>query len=367
MPATQTIAVNLLSVVPGRVGGAEEYAVRVLSAYAQHGPADIRPVLYVLDGFQEAHPELARSFETEVCPVNGHSRSRRVLAESTWLARRTTGAAHHFGGRLPLRAGRPIAVTIHDLQPLDHPERFSKTKAAYLSWAIPRSIRRADVVIGVSDRVSERLRSGFPIDPQKVFTVSSGVAAVAQAPPASANPPTILYPAATYPHKNHLVLIEAFEKLADHHPEVRLVLTGGAGRAETQVATAVANSPHTSRIDRTGRVPENELVQRMAAATVLAFPSSYEGFGLPVLEAMALGVPVVVGADTPAADLVAEPAQMIDPTDANAWAEALALLISEPNQRHQAALQGLARAQTHLWEYSAAQLEQAWRRLLASN
>ena len=367
MPATQTIAVNLLSVVPGRVGGAEEYAVRVLSAYAQHGPADIRPVLYVLDGFQTAHPELVGSFETEVCPVNGYSRGRRVLAESTWLARRATGAVHHFGGRLPWRTGRPTAVTIHDLQPLDHPERFSTTKAAYLSWALPRSIRRADVVVGVSDRVTQRLSEGFPIDPQKIVTVSSGVPEVAEQPAVSTGPPTILYPAATYPHKNHLVLIDAFNQLAERHPEVRLVLTGGAGRAETQVATAVANSPHTSRIDRTGRVPENELVQRMAAATVLAFPSSYEGFGLPVLEAMALGVPVVVGADTPAADLVAEPAQMIDPTDANAWAEALALLISEPNQRHQAALQGLARAQTHLWEHSAAQLEQAWRRLLASN
>jgi glycosyltransferase involved in cell wall biosynthesis len=211
------------------------------------------------------------------------------------------------------------------------------------------------------------LSEGFPIDPQKIVTVSSGVPEVAEQPAVSTGPPTILYPAATYPHKNHLVLIDAFNQLAERHPEVRLVLTGGAGRAETQVATAVANSPHTSRIDRTGRVPENELVQRMAAATVLAFPSSYEGFGLPVLEAMALGVPVVVGADTPAADLVAEPTQMIDPTDANAWAEALAFLISEPNQRHQAAQQGLARAQAHRWEHSAAQLEQAWRLLLAKN
>ncbi|MBT3247631.1 MAG: glycosyltransferase, partial [Actinobacteria bacterium] len=226
MPATQTIAVNLLSVVPGRVGGAEEYAVRVLSAYAQHGPADIRPVLYVLDGFQEAHPELARSFETEVCPVNGYSRGRRVLAESTWLARRATGAVHHFGGRLPWRTGRPTAVTIHDLQPLDHPERFSTTKAAYLSWALPRSIRRADVVVGVSDRVTQRLSEGFPIDPQKIVTVSSGVPEVAEQPAVSTGPPTILYPAATYPHKNHLVLIDAFNQLAERHPEVRLVLTG---------------------------------------------------------------------------------------------------------------------------------------------
>ena len=365
MPATQTIAVNLLSVVPGRVGGAEEYAVRVLSAYAQHGPADIRPVLYVLDGFQTAHPELVESFETEVCPVNGHSRGRRVLAESTWLARRATGAVHHFGGRLPWRTGRPTAVTIHDLQPLDHPERFSTTKAAYLSWALPRSIRRADVVVGVSDRVTQRLSEGFPIDPQKIVTVSSGVPEVAEQPAVSTGPPTILYPAATYPHKNHLVLIDAFNQLAERHPEVRLVLTGGAGRAEAQVIDAVANSPHTDRIDRLGRVPENELVERMAAATVLAFPSSYEGFGLPVLEAMAMGVPVVAGAGTPAADLVNDPALLADPNDVAAWAQALDRLVSDPDSCYQAAQKGLARAQAHRWEYSAAQLEQAWRLLIA--
>ena len=367
MPATQTIAVNLLSVVPGRVGGAEEYAVRVLSAYAQHGPADIRPVLYVLDGFQTAHPELVESFETEVCPVNGHSRGRRVLAESTWLPRqlKSTDAVHHFGGRIPFRTKRPAAVTVHDLQPLDHPEYFSTTKAAYLSWALPRSIRSADVIVGISSEISARIRSEFPVKPTNVTTVHFGVKEVVTQPSVPANPPVIIYPAATYPHKNHVVLIDAFNQLADEHPDVLLVLTGGAGRAESDVTAAVANSRHTDRIERTGRIPAAELYARMASATVLAFPSSYEGFGLPALEASALGVPVVVGAGTPTAAGVDQQEFTIEPTNVSAWATALSRMLSDPQRRRQSAEIGLTQARKYLWEHSAAQLEQAWRLLLA--
>ena len=339
----------------------------MLSAFAQHGPADIRPVLYVLDGFQTAHPELVGSFETEVCPVNGVSRGRRVLAESTWLPQqlKAVDAVHHFGGRIPFRTTRPAAVTVHDLQPLDHPERFSATKAAYLSWALPRSMRRADVIVCVSDEVTARIRSDFPVNPTNVTTVYFGVKEVAEQPATPASPPVIIYPAATYPHKNHGVLIDAFNQVADEHPDVLLVLTGGAGRAESDVTAAVANSRHTDRIERTGRIPAAELRNRMASATVLAFPSSYEGFGLPALEANALGVPVVVGAGTPTAAGVNQPELAIEPTDVSAWATALSRMLSDPQRRHQSAEIGLTQARKYLWEHSAEQLEQAWRLLLA--
>jgi len=322
---TCRLAVNLLSLVPGDVGGAEEYAVRTLAAYGRHGPADLRPVVYLSQAALDAHPDLGQAFDVEVRPGDGRSRPRRILAESTWLARRTTGmAVHHLGGRIPARSGRPVAVTVHDLQPLDEPLNFSLIKRRYLGWALPRSVRRADLVVAVSDQVGRRIIDQLGTDPSRVVIVPIGAGAVATSPAEPSDPPTILYPAVTHPHKNHLMLVEAFTRLADHHPTARLVLTGGPGTAEAEVANAVAASRHGDRITRTGRIPAADLAARLATAIVVAFPSTYEGFGIPVLEAMAAGVPVLVADGTPAADLVADlfanRGVVLAPHDPQVWA-----------------------------------------------
>ena len=367
---TCRLAVNLLSLVPGDVGGAEEYAVRTLAAYGRHGPADLRPVVYLSQAALDAHPDLGRAFDVEVHPGDGRSRPRRILAESTWLARRTTGmAVHHLGGRIPARSGRPVAVTVHDLQPLDEPLNFSLIKRRYLGWALPRSVRRADLVVAVSDQVGRRIIDQLGTDPSRVVIVPIGAGAVATSPAEPSDPPTILYPAVTHPHKNHLMLVEAFTRLADHHPTARLVLTGGPGTAEAEVANAVAASRHGDRITRTGRIPAADLAARLATAIVVAFPSTYEGFGIPVLEAMAAGVPVLVADGTPAADLVADlfanRGVVLAPHDPQVWADSLGRVLDDRAHRASLALRGLTVAADHTWEASAAALEQAWRRLLA--
>tara|TARA_B100000131_G_scaffold211528_1_gene203364 strand:+ start:1933 stop:3045 length:1113 start_codon:yes stop_codon:yes gene_type:complete len=366
MTISHHLAINLLSVVPGRVGGAEEYTTRVLKAFAAHGPSDLKPVLYTLESFPAAHPELENIFEFVICPIDGIVRSRRVLFESTWLAQKTrhSSAIHHFGGRVPFKSIRPAAVTIHDLQPLEHPENFSSVKAAYLSWAIPRSIRRADLVIAVSDQVKLNIRERFPIEPSKVHTVFSGIEKTATEPSKPASIPTILYPAATYPHKNHLLLIKAFEEAADEHPEIQLILTGGAGRSESRVVQAINQSRHAGRIERTGRISSEKVKELIAVSTAVTFPSSYEGFGQPVLEAMAAGVPVIVGSGTPAAEIVSNPEWTVEPQDVTGWVQAIKRMVTDTNKRNTAALNGITQASNYLWENSAEQLEKVWRQLL---
>lgn len=367
---TCRLAVNLLSLVPGDVGGAEEYAVRTLAAYGRHGPSDLRPVIYLSRAALDAHPDLSRAFDVEVHPGDGRSRPRRILAESTWLARRTAGmAVHHFGGRIPARTGRPVALTVHDLQPLDHPGNFPFLKRRYLGWALPRSVRRADLVVAISDQVRRRIIDQLGTDPSRVVIVPIGAEAVATNPAEPSDPPTILYPAVTHPHKNHLMLVEAFTRLADHHPTARLLLTGGPGTAEAEVAKAVGASRHGDRITRTGRIPAADLAACLATATVVAFPSTYEGFGIPVLEAMAAGVPVLVADGTPAADLVAglceDSGAVLAPHDPQVWADSLGRVLDDRAHRTSLALRGLTAAADHTWEASAAALEHAWRRLLA--
>ena len=361
------IAVDLLWLVPGDVGGSEEYAVRTLLAYASHGPSDLRPVVHLTGAAAEAHPELGRVLDVETCPVDNRHRGRRLLAESTWLASRTRqlDAVHHMGGRIPARTGAPVAVTVHDLQPLDHPEHFSVAKRAYLGRALPRSIRRADVVVAVSDGVAHQIMDRFAIPAERVPVVSSGVVPAVGLPVPS-DPPTILYPAVTHPHKRHILLVEAFHLLAGRHPTVRLVLTGGQGRAEGDVGKAIDGGPHADRIDRTGRIPADLLASHLSGASVVAFPSSYEGFGIPVVEAMAAGVPVLVSGGTPAADLVGGGSVVSAVAGPDRWANELERLLVDDRHRRLLVEAGRQGATAHTWEASADALERAWRLLLAT-
>ena len=367
-PEAARIAVNLLHVVPGEVGGSEEYAVRTLSAYARHGSPDLVPVLHVLAPFVAAHRPLCEAFETVVSPLDGTNRVRRILAESTWLAARTADvdAVHHLGGRLPGRSRRPAAVTVHDLQPLLRPENFSPTKRVFLARSLPHTARHADLLVAPSQAVADKLASRLGVGAERLAVVSVGAERIADGPNRPTDPPTVLYPAATYPHKNHLVLVEAFARIADRHPDARLVMTGAPGRADGEVRAAASATGLGERIALTGRIPAAELDALLAGAALVAFPSVYEGFGIPVLEALAAGVPIVVGAGTPAAEMAGDPAPVVDPSDPAAWAEALDLLLSDTDRRHRVARAGLARVVGRTWEDSAARLEDAWRRLLAA-
>ena len=357
------VLANLCSVVPGQVGGSEVYAARLLAAVAstpglRDGGVELE--LASMAGVRSAHPELARLALHEA-RWRGSSRVRRAAVESTWLARRSVGfdLVHHFGGRLPARrAGLPV-LAVHDIQPLDLPCNFSATKRCYLGWALPRSVRAAALVTVPSQWVADRLADRLAVPPDRIRVVPPTYRA--GTPPAGPAPldgqPFVLYPAATYPHKNHGALIAAHAAARARHGDTLLVLTGAAGRAHAEVAEQAARTPGVVHL---GWVDDARLASLMSAAVAVAFPSRYEGFGLPVLEAMRSETPVIAADAAALPEVVGDGGTLVDPDDVDGWVDALVEARSgSPSIRRQVD-RGRVRAADFAPELAAGRLLAAW-------
>lgn len=385
-PVVDRVLVNLTWLVPGVVGGSEESVTDALRAVRLAAPTDVELSLAVLDGFAEAHPDLAGSTSCLVNPLDGASKARRVWSEQTWLAARTRelgpDVVHHAGGTMPIvHPGRTI-VTIHDLQPLDMGENFAAAKRLYLNSMLGRSARSATLVHTPSEFTRGRVIERLGADPDRVVVVPWSLRA---APPLAdprpsdaadrvelesafglpADRPFFLYPAITYPHKNHAVLIDALAELGGG-TEVSLVLTGAAGPAGPSVTERVALSGLGDRVFQPGRVPREQLERLYRGAAAVLFPSRYEGFGLPVLEAMGRGVPVVAS-DAGSLPEVARGADLVAPDDVTGWAAAMhAVLALSDAERADRIREGLHTASSFTPSRTAEGLIDLYRRARSS-
>ena len=358
------VLANLCSMVPGQVGGSEVYAARLLAAASERldSAADAVDLeLASMAGVRSAHPELARLAWHEA-RWSGHNRLRRAAVESMWLARRSAGfdVVHHFGGRLPARRVGVSVLTVHDIQPLDLPTNFSVAKRRYLGWALPRSVRAADLVAVPSQWVADRLADRLAVPPDRVRVVPSTYRSpdLPVEPSPLGEQPFVLYPAATYPHKNHALLIEAHAAVHARHRDTLLVLTGSEGRAHSEVAERAARTPGVVHL---GHLDETRLASLMAAARAVAFPSRYEGFGLPVLEAMQCGTPVIAADTAALPEVLQGGGTLVDPHDLDGWVDALLEARSGSARIRQQVERGLARAAEFAPERAAGKLLDAWR------
>jgi glycosyltransferase involved in cell wall biosynthesis len=374
--AVRRVGVNLLWLVPGEVGGSEEYTIRLLLELAELRPDDVEVFLYVNRQFSAAHPEIASRFTTRVAPLSGSSRILRVFAESTWLAGRALSdrctLLHHCGGTMPFFRLTPGVLTLHDLQPLANPDRFGFVKGSYVRFVAPRSVRRARTVVCLSEFVANDVVNRVAIDRERIRVIPCGVnepgvafdhdrLARLLASFDLTNRPFILYPAITYPHKNHETLVAAFAQIVSTRPELRLVFTGGSGSSDATVTAAIDAYGLTSDVVRTGRIAEADLDLLFRSATVVAFPSLYEGFGIPVLEAMSRGCPVVASDVGALPEVIGGAGELVDPLNVAGWANALGDLIDDPARRTVLVRQGFDRATHFDWSTPAQSLLSLYR------
>ena len=371
------VGVNLLWCVPGRVGGSEEYISRMLAPLATAAP-DLEIVLFVLPGFTVAHPELSTAFEIVTAPVSGAQRSVRVLAERTWLARevrrRHLDLVHHAGGTAPPGSDRAgVVLSVHDIQYAAYPQYFRPVKRAWLRYELPASLRRARVITTPSEFVRGSLVEELGADAEQIAVVPHGLPAgfasgdfdeEALRARYDVPGPFLVFPAVTYPHKNHLLLLDALARLEDR-PELRLVLPGAAGLGEDALVHAIHQRGLRDRVVRTGRVPDRDRDGLLRCADALVFPSRYEGFGAPVLEAMAVGTPVLAAATTALPEVVGSAGLLLDPDDGDAWAHAITAVLDDEALRAELIAAGRARAAELTATRSAAALALAYRDALA--
>jgi glycosyltransferase involved in cell wall biosynthesis len=252
-------------------------------------------------------------------------------------------------GPLVSRGG---VVTIHDVAPFDHPEWFSDGYRQWFTAVVPRLCERARKVATVSSFTKERMVERFGIDADRIEVIPNGCSAERAPAPSDAESvaPYVLAVGAVDPRKNLAGLQRAMEIVRDRHPEIRLQVTGA------RPAGVFAASTHewTELDTLTGHVDDDELRELYRHARCLVYPSFYEGFGLPPLEAMALGTRAVVSRLPSIEELCGDVAVYVDPYDPYDIARGIERVLTESEDERRAAIAaGSARARKYTWAAAA--------------
>ncbi len=266
----------------------------------------------------------------------------------------------------PTRRGTKTILTVHDLSFVHYPDAFVPSLRRYLENAVPRSVDRADLVLADSNRTRADLISLFEVSPDVVEVVYPGVGSRFAPEPTAGeyerlrerygilDEPYVLSVGTLQPRKNYLYLMEGFSRLPGSlNREMHLLIAGGRGWLCDEV---VAEADRHENIRILGFVEDEDLPALYRGAYLFAFPSLYEGFGLPVLEAMACGAPVVCSETSSLPEVCGDAALLVDPLFPAELTEAMIRLLEGTGLRDQMVCRGLARAATFTWERSAQRL-----------
>jgi glycosyltransferase involved in cell wall biosynthesis len=233
------------------------------------------------------------------------------------------------------RFGLPNTIlTMHDVQYLSFPENFSRIRLAYLRKVVPSSLNQAKVITTPSSYVRDRLISQFNLPVEKVRVVRHGVdSAIGRDSTNEAelrqrfrleSKKVIFLPAITHPHKNHKFLLQLM-KLHWTDKDLVLVCAGGKGRAEEEFMREIRRLNLDDRVMRMGRVSDSDRDGLMKLSLALVFPSLYEGFGAPVIEAMIVGTPVIASNCASLPEVIGD-AGLVLPLELDAWSGALQIV-----------------------------------------
>jgi alpha-1,3-rhamnosyl/mannosyltransferase len=270
----------------------------------------------------------------------------------------------------PVRPSVPLVLTLNDVLAWEHPEWFGRALVAQHRLAVAPAARRAARVLAPSRYSAQRATAVLGIDPDRIDVTpyapdpmfSPGGTDEEVLARLGVEPPYALAVGTLQPRKNLESVLDAFERLAAAGAEHRLVVVGARGWRDEALAERLARSPAGGRLLVLGRVGDADLVALYRAADCLVFCSRGEGFGFPVLEAMACGTPVVCSSTTSLGEVAGDAAALADPDDVPAIERALGEVLASEQRRAQLSASGLQRAADFSWERCAELTVAAYRR-----
>jgi len=320
----------------------------------------------ILNALAAAHPETGflrcyrphrffRSF-AEALPTNS---SRRLLWKN---GPRDADLFHGLNQRIDAQYRRTVA-TFHDLFVLSGDYSTPDFRARFAAQA-RAAAERSDLIIAVSQFTAGQIEHFLKVDPARIRVIPHGV----RPAPRIANPtgrePLILFVGALQRRKNILRLVEAFETVASGW---KLVLAGSSGFGAEEALQRIERSPRKGDIAVSGYVSDQDLETLYQRASVFAFPSLDEGFGMPVLDAMARGVPALTSNVSAMPEVAGDAALLVDPFDSQAIAEGLRNLTENEGLRADLAQKGLERSRAFSWEKAGSATWAVYRELLSSS
>jgi glycosyltransferase involved in cell wall biosynthesis len=278
----------------------------------------------------------------------------------------------HVTYTAPLWAPCPIVVTVHDISYVEHPEWFSRRDLRVLSATVPMAIRKARRVITVSEVCRAEIMEHYRVPPEKVVAIPNAAGPASM--PLSDNEarqelatmgvdwnrPYVLAVGNLQPRKNLVRLIGAIHSLAATGVELDLLIVGPEHYRAEEVLGAARES--TARIGFTGYVTDRQLAACYSCASVFAFPSLFEGFGIPLLEAMAHGVPIACSQAGAFPEVCGDAALYFDPLEVDSIADALTRAVTDSALRQELIRKGRARERQFTWAKSAESTLAVYRR-----
>jgi len=351
------IGVNALYLIPGGVGGTEIYLRGLLAALAEIDAAN----RYFVFTNRETGPDLVPprpNFTAAPQPIRARSRPVRILWEQTALplaaARLRLDVLLNPGFTAPLFAGCPQVTVFHDLQHVLHPEYFRWFDLPFWRLLLFGSAHVSRTVLANSPATAADLLRHYRLPPRKVRVALLGVDPVFFELARRRHPePFLLAVSTLHPHKNLDGLLRAFAEFRRAHPEFRLTVCGLHGFFAGPLHDVRARLGLAEAVDFPGWIPRQDLHDLYARAWAFVYPSLFEGFGIPVLEALAAGVPTACSDIEPIAGIAADAALRFDPRDPAAMLAALDRITGDAVLRQRLAEAGPKRAAQFSWRTTA--------------
>ncbi|MBK8914664.1 MAG: glycosyltransferase family 4 protein [Phycisphaerales bacterium] len=364
------IGIQVLSLKPGSVGGQEVFVRRLLSQLPDQLGAD-RLVLFARPQFV-VHPDLdalVRDRRVEVIAENPEP--QYGPGYSDWVTRLLDDAAldvvcYPLSFFFPRPLSVPVVLHVPDIQHEYFPEYFSDEQLAWRRERIAPSVALADTIVTYSQFSARCLRERMFVPPDALqvipsagFTTAETASLRADWDPAHArstrvlpDAPFVLYPAGDWPHKNHETLLQAFALLARAGRPEHLVLTGMISQRRDELIRLIDRHGLSARVHLLGCVRRRDLIGLYSSAAALAFPSRFEGFGQPLIEAMQMGCPVVASRAAGVMETAGEAAVFAD-DDPVSWAERLVEVLANEALQEELVKRGARRAAEFDWEHCA--------------